>query len=205
MIMIKNIIFDLGNVLINFKPELFLLNFTEDQKKITAFVNKVPRSKIWFDLDRGKFSVNKAYEIFLKKYPENKELLEKFFEDNRWMEMLNPITQNVEIVKLLKREGYNLYILSSFIKEAFDYIESRYNFLSIFDGRVISYQEGVIKPEEEIYRILLKRYNLKPEECLFIDDHKIILEPAKELGMKVIHYQDSKDLREELIKFSIKI
>jgi len=203
--MIKNIIFDLGNVLINFKPELFLLNFTEDQKKITAFVNKVPRSKIWFDLDRGKFSVNKAYEIFLKKYPENKELLEKFFEDNRWMEMLNPITQNVEIVKLLKREGYNLYILSSFIKEAFDYIESRYNFLSIFDGRVISYQEGVIKPEEEIYRILLKRYNLKPEECLFIDDHKIILEPAKELGMKVIHYQDSKDLREELIKFSIKI
>ncbi|TFF93126.1 MAG: HAD family phosphatase [Promethearchaeota archaeon] len=203
--MIKNIIFDLGNVLINFKPELFLLNFTKERKKIKNFVNKVPKSKIWFDLDRGKFSINQAYEMFSKRYPEYKELLKKFFEDNRWMEMLTPITQNVEIVKLLKEKGYNLYILSSFIKEAFEYIDSRYNFLSLFDGKVISYQEGVIKPEEEIYHTLLKRYNLKPEECLFIDDHKIILDPAKKLGMKVIHYQDSKDLREELIKFSIKI
>ncbi|MFO7794699.1 MAG: HAD family hydrolase [Promethearchaeati archaeon] len=203
--MIKNIIFDLGNVLINFKPDKFLLNFTKDRKKIKNFVNDVPKSKIWFDLDRGKFSINQAYEIFLKKYPEYKELLKKFFEDDRWMDMLTPITQNVEIVKLLKKEGYNLYILSSFIKEAFEYIESRYTFLSLFDGRVISYQEGMIKPEKEIYQILLKRYNLRPEECLFIDDHKIILEPAKKLGMKVIHYQNSKDLREELIKFSIKI
>ncbi|MBD3211570.1 MAG: HAD-IA family hydrolase [Candidatus Lokiarchaeota archaeon] len=203
--MIKNIIFDLGNVLINFKPGEFLNQFTNEMGKIEDFVKKVPKSKIWFDLDRGKLSVNEAFKIFLEKYPEKEELLHSFFENNKWMDMLTPIKENVEILNELKNKGYRLYILSSFIKEAFSYIQSRYEFLSLFDGAVISYQEGCIKPEKEIYRILLQRYNLNPEECIFIDDHKVILKPARQLGMNVIHYQPDTDLREELQKFSIKI
>jgi len=203
--MIKSIIFDLGNVLINFRPEKFLLRYTKDEERIKSFINKIPRSKIWIDLDRGVLSVKQAYQLFLKKYPEKEELLKKFFKNNKWMNMLTPIHSNVEIIKELKKNGYKLYILSSFIKEAYSYINSRYDFLTLFDGAVISYQEGKVKPEEEIYRILIDRYDLKPKECLFIDDHKIILNPARKLGMNIIHYQPKTDLREELRKHSINI
>jgi putative hydrolase of the HAD superfamily len=203
--MIKTIIFDLGNVLINFKPAEFLMQFTDNIFEINDFVKKVPKSKIWFDLDRGKLTVKEAYEIFLKRYPEKEELLNLFFKENKWMEMLTPIQKNVDILRDLKINGYGLYILSSFIEEAFSYVQSIYEFLSLFDGGVISYQVGTIKPEKAIYHILLQQYNLNPEESLFIDDHKVILKPARQLGMKVIHYQPDTDLREELRKFSVKI
>lgn len=203
--MIRNIIFDLGNVLINFKPEKFLLKFTKDEETINSFIKKIPRSKIWQDLDRGVLSVQQAYHLFLKKYPKKKELLDKFFKNNNWMRMLTPIHKNVEIVNELKKKGYKLYILSSFIKEAYSYINERYDFLKLFDGAVISYQERKIKPEVKIYQILIDRYELKPEECVFIDDHKIILKPARKLGMKIIHYHPNTDLREKLRKYSINI
>lgn len=203
--MIRNIVFDLGNVLINFKPEKFLLNFTNDTEKIEDFVKKIPRSKTWFELDRGAISIEQAYQRFLKKYPKKRNMLFKFFNNNYWMDMLTPIEENVKIVKDLKANDYNLYILSSFIKEAYSYIRSKYDFLSLFDGAVLSYQEGTIKPEKRIYKILINRYDLTPKESIFIDDHKIILKPAKNFGMNVIHYQPTTDLREELRKFSIKI
>jgi len=199
--MIKNIIFDLGNVLLKFKPHEFLLKFTHDKEYIDQFVSKVTRSKTWLELDRGTNSVENARTFFLSKFPQEKEFIELFFD--QWMDMLTPIEENIEILKELKESGFKTYILSNFIKETFIHVSSKYSFFSLFDGQIISGVENVIKPEKAIYELLLRRYNLIPEECLFIDDILFFLKPAKKLGMKTIWNRPETDLRKELKKLDI--
>lgn len=95
--MIKNIVFDLGNVLLNYHPEDFLLQYTSDLKRINAFISKVPRSDAWWQLDRGVMSLENAKGFFLDRYPEESDLLLPFFD--HWMEMLTPIENNVKIYR----------------------------------------------------------------------------------------------------------
>jgi putative hydrolase of the HAD superfamily len=163
--MIKNIIFDLGNVLLKFKPEEFLLQFTSDKEYIKQFVTKITRSKLWLDLDRGYESLENAESIFLSKYPEEKKLISLFF--NHWMEMLTPIEENISILLDLSESGYKTYILSNYIKEAFKFVKEKFDFFTVFDGQIISGEEKVIKPDKTIYESLLRRYQLIPDLRIF--------------------------------------
>ena len=201
--MIRNIIFDLGNVLLNFKPETFLLRYTKDEQYIQNFISKVIRNKIWFRLDRGTISLENAKEEFIKKYSEDNSFIITFFE--HWMEMLTPIQENVKVLCDLKANGYNTYILSNFIEETFEIMEIKYNFFSLFNGKIISGQEKVIKPEIEIYQKLIDKYNLVPEECVFIDDIRSFLSRARKLKMKTIWFSTDTDLRTELRKLDVNI
>ena len=199
--MIKNIIFDLGNVLLKFQPSEFLLRFTNDVEYIDQFVAKIFRSSTWMDLDRGTISLEVAKNNFISKYPKEEAFLTLFF--NHWMEMLTPIEENVKFLKGLRDLGYKTYILSNFIKETFTFIQNNYDIFQLFDGQIISGFEETIKPEKAIYELLLSRYNLLPEESLFIDDVLFFLKPAKKLGMKTIWNKPETDLQEELRKFNI--
>ena len=201
--MIKNIIFDLGNVLLKFQPNEFLLRFTDDVDYIDQFVPKIFRSTVWMELDRGTISLENAKNKFISKYPKEEAFLTLFF--NHWMEMLTPIKKNINILKDLRDLGYKTYILSNYIKEVYFYTKEKYNIFSLFDGQIISGFEKIIKPEKAIYKLLLSRYNLLPEESLFIDDVLPFLKPAKKLGMKTIWYKPDTDLQEELKKFNIQI
>lgn len=201
--MIKNIIFDLGNVLFRFQPSEFLLRFTDNVEYIDQFVPKIFRSTTWMELDRGTISIENAKDKFISQYPNEEEFLTVFF--NHWMEMLTPIEKNVEILKAVRALGYKTYILSNYIKEAYTFIEQKYNLFTLFDGQIISGFEKTIKPEEVIYLKLLNRFHLIPEESLFIDDVLFYLKPAKKLGMKAIWNKPETDLREELRKFDILI
>ncbi len=201
--MIRNIIFDLGNVIFNFKPKHFLRKYTNDEEYIRKFISNVIRSRIWLKLDRGTISIKKAEEEFFKKFPEDREFIKTFF--IYWMEMLTPIQENIEVLYDLKSNGYKVYILSNFIVEAFDYVKKKYDFLSLFDGKVISGQVKVIKPELEIYQKLLNKYNLIPEECIFIDDVRAFLSRAKKLNINTILFTQNTDLRIELRNFQVDI
>ena len=199
--MIKNIIFDLGNVLLKFQPREFLLRFTNDVEYIDQLVAKIFRSSTWMDLDRGTISLEIAKNNFISKYPKEEAFLTLFF--NHWMEMLTLIEENVKVLKGLRDLGYKTYILSNFIKETFTFIQNNYDIFQLFDGQIISGFEETIKPEKAIYELLLSRYNLLPEESLFIDDVLFFLKPAKKLGMKTIWNKPETDLQEELRKFNI--
>lgn len=201
--MIKNIIFDLGNVIFNFKPEKFLYRFTNDENYIKEFISKVIRSKTWLELDRGTISIEKAEEEFIGKFPEDRDFIVMFF--SHWMEMLTPISENVKLLYDLKSNGYKIYILSNFIVEAFDFVKNQYDFLSLFDGKIISGKEKVIKPELEIYQRLVNKYNLVPEECIFVDDVHGFLSQAKILKIKTILFAQDTDLRTELRNLDINI
>lgn len=201
--MIKNIIFDLGNVILKFKPEEFLLRYCTDKEYIQEFIFKVIRSKIWVNLDRGTISIEDAKNEFIKNYPNDNNFIELFF--NHWMEMLTPINENVKIMQDLKSNGYKIYALSNFIKEAFDFVQNHYEFFLLFDGKIISSKVNSIKPESKIYDELLDKFHLNPKECIFIDDIKSFLTYAKKLNMKTILHLPNIDLRSELRKLGVVI
>ena len=201
--MIKNIIFDLGNVLLSFRPENFLLRYTNDSELIKKFISDVIRSRTWLKLDRGIITMQKARKEFLLRYPENSNLLNLFFD--HWIEILTPIEKNIEILRDLKKNGYHLYILSNFIEEAFNYVSKKYEFFSLFDGGIISYRVHIIKPEMEIFKEIIDKYNLDPKECVFIDDIATFLFKPRKLKMKTIQYHPNTDLREELRNLKINI
>ncbi len=201
--MIKNIIFDIGNVLLTFEPKKFLLKFTQDNKHINSFISNVIDSEVWLQMDRGSISVEEAKNLFLSKYPEEKKLLTLFFEN--WLEIFIPIKENIQIMEKLNQNGYKIFALSNFIKESFKYVVKKFSFFALFDGQVISWQEKVIKPEDAIYNILLHRYNLIPQECVYLDDHKNFLEPAQKLGMSTILVSPEIDLKKEFQKLGVNI
>ncbi len=162
--MIRNIIFDLGNVLINFKPIKFMERFTNDSEHIRNFAKKVFWSDTWLNMDRGVLSWDDSKNIFQTQHPEEAPLLELLF--SNWKEILTPIENNIQILKDLKQKGYNIFVLSNYIEKPFEYTKNQNDFFSLLDGMVISYQENYVKPERQIYQILLDRYNLIPNESI---------------------------------------
>ncbi|HBT51794.1 MAG TPA: HAD family phosphatase [Petrotoga sp.] len=192
---LRNIVFDLGNVLFKFDPEGILDDLFKDPLVKRKLKEAVFTTSIWKELDRGTLSFEEAKKIFHEKNPDLKEEINILLKE--WKNYLHPITENVEILPKLK-ENNKLFILSNFHEDAFNYIRGKYSFFDIFDGMVISYKEKLLKPEKEIYQLLLNRYNLKPEETIFVDDIVENIQAAEELGIKSILYKGPEALRELL-------
>lgn len=193
--MIKNIIFDLGNVLIGFKPEEFInKNIKEEYRE--KFFNVVFKGQEWADLDRGVLEYSDAVKIFSERVPECSSEIKKLF-DNYILDVLEPIEKNIEIMKSLKGK-YKLYVLSNFHYPAFDYIFKNWEFFKYFDGKIVSGHCKLLKPEKEIYKLLCSSYSLNPDECVFIDDTKVNIEAAEKFGIKGIHLTDINILEEKL-------
>jgi len=201
--LIDNIIFDLGNVLLHYKPKEVLLRFTQDAHLIDSFVKDINGSNTWLELDRGTITINEARDYFVSFYPEKKELILQYFA--HWIEGLTPIQENIDILKELHEKGYKTYILSNFMQEPYDILKNKHDFFSLVDGKVISYEVHSLKPEKEIYQALLSRYNIVPEASVFIDDHQNVLDAAKKFGINTILYHPEVDLREELRKLNVSI
>ena len=193
--MIKNIIFDLGNVLIRFKPEEFVnKNIKKEYRE--KFFNAVFKGQEWADLDRGVLEYSDAVKIFSEKIPECSSEIKKLF-DNYILDVLEPIEKNIEIMKSLKGK-YKLFVLSNFHYPAFDYIFKNWEFFKYFDGKVVSGHCKLLKPEKEIYELLCSTYSLNPIECVFIDDTKANIEAAEKFGINGIHLTDINILEEKL-------
>lgn len=196
----KNIIFDIGNVLLSFQPERFLKQYY-DEKTMGDLLTIIFCSDEWLELDLGNLTIDETINIFSKRNPHYKE--EIYFILKHWTEMMTPIQKNVDIAYKLKEKGYSLYILSNFHEEAIKEMYNKYPFFTIFDGGVISAYEHMIKPNPKFYQILLERYHLNPHECLFIDDMLANVTIANHLGISSIHLNYNKDLKEELMKLNI--
>jgi putative hydrolase of the HAD superfamily len=197
--MVKNIIFDIGNVLLQFKPLDYLKMVFNDDKIETLVYKEVFQSKEWIHLDRGTLTQDEAVKAISQRNP-NYEVHIKKCMDN-WIDILTPIEGTVQMVKELKQKGFKLYLLSNFHSLAFENIYSKYDFFRYFDGGVISYKENLIKPETEIYNRLLDTYDLNAKECLFIDDTLANTEAADRLGMNTIHFNNYETLEDDLHKF----
>ncbi|GAA0684951.1 MULTISPECIES: HAD family hydrolase [Clostridium] len=198
--MIKNIVFDIGNVLLNFKPVEYLRTKMEEEN-IKSVKEAVFDSPEWPMLDEGTITEKEAIRVISERNAEIKDLVELAFDN--WYDMLTPIENSVKLLKELKAKGYNLYYLSNFQELAYDYIIKEYEFFGLFDGGVASFAEKLMKPDKDIYEKLMERYDLKPEECLFMDDTALNIDGAENVGMKGIVFTTAEDAMDKLKKFDV--
>jgi 2-haloacid dehalogenase len=199
---IDAIIFDLGGVLIDWNPNyVFDKLFTDPEKKKYFFENVCTPD--WNEQQDAGRTVKEATEDLLEKHPDWKEYINAYY--GRWEEMLGgPIQGTVEIFKQLKESGnYKIYALTNWSAELFPIALNRYEFLHWFDGRVVSGEEKMRKPFPEFYQLILNRFQLTPEETLFIDDSARNTNAAKEHGLSTLLFRSPEQLKEELVRMKI--
>lgn len=194
--MIKNIIFDLGNVLISFKPaEYFDKKEYSDSIK-SKILSDIFGSKEWRMLDNGDMSTAEAIESIAQSSTLNKEEISHIF--NLRTDLMFPLDKNVRILPELQKRGYKLYFLSNFPVDIYEEVKTGYYFFRYFSGGIISSEVKVSKPDSRIYKILLEKYSLIPDECMYIDDIEINVKAAGELGMKILFTAGSEDISDEV-------
>jgi HAD superfamily hydrolase (TIGR01509 family) len=166
--MIRNIIFDLGNVLISWKPEEYLrLNGYDDPTR-KVIMDQIFRSPEWLLLDNGDITLTEAAEgIAARSSLKIPEILSVF---NLRTSILFPLDNNTKLLPELKKQHFKLYYLSNFPGDIFDEIQNEYDLFRYFDGGIISARVKLSKPDPDIFRLLMKMYDLIPEESVFIDD-----------------------------------
>ena len=195
---IKNIVFDLGRVLIKFEPKEYIEQNVPEEKR-EDFYNGIFGSTEWLMLDRGTLSYEDAKKIFKERVPGSDKQIDRLF-DTDLFEILQPIEENVKLLPKLK-EKYNLYILSNFHQPAFEHIFKKYEFFRLFDGHTVSCYYYLLKPEKEIYDTLINKFNLIPKETVFIDDTKVNIDACEKEGIRGIHLPDYTELKQKLEEF----
>lgn len=194
--MIRNIVFDLGNVLLSWQPEEFLAGNGYSKESREIILNEVFRSPEWLKLDNGDLTLSEAVERIASASSLGRDEIIAVF--NLRTRIIFPLNCNTKLLPGLKKQGFRLYFLSNFPDDIFDEIESKYDFFGIFDGGLISARVRASKPDTRIYQILLEKYSLIPEECLFIDDSHKNATSAELTGMKGIHLDRPELLKEKL-------
>lgn len=157
----------------------------------------------WNEEQDGGRTIKEATEMLVAQHPDWKDHIEAYY--GRWEEMLGgPIEESVALFKQLKETGrYKFYALTNWSAELFPIALQKYDFLHWFDGRVVSGEEKTRKPFPEFYELLLKRFNLQPNEVIFIDDNLRNVKAAAELNIKTIAFQSAAQLHEELKKLQL--
>lgn len=181
MIVIKNVIFDCGNVLNRWQPISYFMSIGYSKEICEQMVKKMFGSEDWFLYDKGMYSFEETIAHIIAKYPNDEELIVRFARE--WLQLLEPIPAHQQLMKDLREQGYRIYILSNIAPESWKKVCELSDYETICDGRVLSYEEHHCKPEAEIYETLLNRYHLKGEECLFLDDLQTNLDQAKQFGV----------------------
>ncbi|MBI9102458.1 MAG: HAD family phosphatase [Spirochaetales bacterium] len=194
--MIKNIIFDIGNVLLNFNPKEYLGNKYSDEDASFLF-SAIFDTDEWIELDRGTISEAEALNIFLERNPEKEDILREVMGD--FYSIFTPIESTVEILNNLHRQGgYTLFYLSNIHLGIYSHIIDKYEFFKVFSGGIVSAEEKMLKPDKDIYHRLIEKYKVIPEESLFIDDTAINIEAAGKIGFETIHLTNPDILQREL-------
>ena len=199
--MIKTVIFDIGNVLTDFRWEEYIREFGFDEETVQKVAKATAMTQTWYKFDKGVVS----FEEVLKEFISNDPSVEK--EIRIMCENMSRIVTKVDYaipwVKSLKEKGYQVLVLSNFSEKAWQDCQDALGFMSYTDGGIVSYLHKCIKPEPDIYQLIIGQYNLVPEECVFIDDLQKNLDAAAEFGINTILFQSYMGTVEELKKLGV--
>jgi len=189
--MIKNVVFDIGNVLVTFEWERLAKEIGFTDKDLQVLAEKVIGDR-WDEFDRGVMPEDEALKYVQEAIPGLEEKFATLW--HRIDEAIHVYPYVNEWMRELKSEGYKIYLLSNFPKRLFEKeANEKFDFIRYTDGKVISSFVKMIKPDREIYEYLFNTYSLKPEECVFVDDRAKNVEAAKALGMKGIVFEGYED------------
>lgn len=199
---IKNIIFDLGGVLIDWNPNYVFKEVFKDDEKLAWFYREICTMD-WNENQDAGYPLKKATEERIALFPQYEDWIRMYY--GRWKEMLGESIQGT--VDLLKQcvdsPALKVVALTNWSAETFPIALKKFDFLQWFEGIVVSGEEMTRKPFPDIYQTTLKRFDLKPEQSLFIDDNKRNIEAAKALGIHCIHFSSPQQLEKELKKLNV--
>lgn len=201
--MIKNIIFDLGNVVLKLKWNIVIDRYTKDDETKKLLTEVIFESEEWKLLDLGTIEKDYALGVMLSKLPVYLHEACKGIM-NEWRDALIINDKMISFLKKVRENGYKTYILSNAPHEIPPFLENN-DLTQYFDGQIISAEEKVSKPDQGIYNLLLDRYDLNPEESVFLDDKLENIEAAKEANINgiVYDYNNHEKMLEELDKFDV--
>lgn len=184
--MIKNIVFDIGNVLADFRWKEYMIEKGLDGPTIKRVMAASIMSPDWDLFDMGMFDDDEALRRFASYDPELKPVLERVY--RRIDGMIVPFDYATDWIKSLKDRGFSIYYLSNYSRKAYEECKESLEFMKYADGGVMSFQEHVLKPDPAIYQRLLDKYNLKAEESVFLDDTQKNVDAALQLGFKAFTF-----------------
>lgn len=194
--MIKHLIFDFGAVLVDWNPYYLYDPYFGDHAKAEHFLQTIHAFDWNAQVDAGRPSAEITEET-VAKFPQWEKEIRMFYD--RWIEMMGgPIPGMEALVREYKARGYGVWGLTNWSQEFFPLVRDRYPVFQVLEGYVVSGVEKVIKPDARLYRILLDRYGLKAEECVFIDDNAANVAGAIQAGMAAVRFTDPATLKEYL-------
>jgi len=199
---INTIIFDLGVVLIDWNPRYLYRKILKDEAEVSWFLENVCTSE-WNDKQDAGRSFEEATTELVERFPEWEVAIRAWY--GRWEETIGGSVQgSVEILEQLKASGkYKLYALTNWSESTFPWALQNFPFLHWFDGIVVSGVEKTRKPFPEIYQILFDRYQVNPQQALFIDDNLKNIDGGKNVGLQTIHFTSPDQLKKDLTALSV--
>ena len=184
--MIKNVIFDIGNVLVDFHPIPYFQRLLP--KSDMSLICPLIFDSIWEQIDEGRLTCEQAKRKHIQRHPQYTKEIEYVYA--HWKEMMALKEDTYAYFKECQQRGFHVFLLSNIGAESHQYLSERYTFFDDADGAILSYQHRCIKPDVRIYQLLIKRYRLNAEECVFFDDNLLNIQNACALGMKGILFEN---------------
>lgn len=201
--MIKNIVFDVGNVLVEWDPGKALHDLGIDGDIMDAVLDATVRSDVWNESDRSTLSDEELLSRMIGNAPQYEREIKLL-----WDHVQLAIWQfhySRPWIDQLKKNGYHVYILSNYSKHAYEKTIDALSFLEDVDGALFSYEVHQVKPEPEIYRSLLQKFHLNAAECVFLDDRKENIEAAKQQGISSIQFHSYEQAVLELQEYGVNL
>lgn len=190
---VNTVILDIGMVLVDFIPEEHIRNAGIKENKVKAVMDAVVDNEIWDEYDRGVMTYEETLGRMIERKPKLEKEIRKVFGNLEGI--VKQFNYTDSLIRELKNAGYKVLYLSNLSKKLYKDCENELNFIKDMDGGIFSFEAKMKKPDKDIYELIIRKYNLTPEKCVFFDDREVNLRAAGELGINTIVFD-----RDELIQ-----
>ena len=192
-------LFDLGGVFFDWDPKFFYTKIISDKDEMDFFLTKVCNDEWNLAQDSGR-TIEDGEKDIIRKFPQYENLIKLYYPNHRKM-IKGTFQPSIDILKKLKQDSYECFVLSNWSSETFVDIPKEFKFMNNFDGLLISGEDKLVKPDPKIYLLAIDRFNLDPQNTVFVDDKLININAAIKLGFKTIHLTNPNIIEEEINKF----
>ena len=195
--MINTVVFDIGMVLVYFRWRELYADLGFEGEKFDKIAEATVHNPWWNEFDRGQMTVEEIIDKYAEKAPEYKEDIAKIYDHTDEFVVLYDYA--IPWIQELKQKGLKVYVLSNWSKPVFEANKDTHlRFLSEVDGEIMSYREGLIKPNRDSYQLLCDRFSIDPKCAVFLDDNAANIEGARAFGLNAIHFKNYDQAKQEL-------
>ncbi|PMN88340.1 HAD family hydrolase [Enterovibrio norvegicus] len=199
---IKNVVFDVGNVLVRWNPvEIIRLTFGDDVDA-TELVKRVFQQELWLALNRGELTEQDAKHQYVQTLSLSPSEVERLFYYIKQTQI--PLFGTVALMKRLKTAGYATYALTDNVHEIVAFLKDEYDFWPLFEGAIVSAEVGCLKPNADIFHQLFDTFDLNATETVFLDDVAKNVEGAQKVGMSAIQFTQASQAERELQEMGLR-